>query len=223
MEIIRVPDILVYRGGSLHSLRGQQIVNGGELHTFGNGSGMVKDGKLYVLDGEDYVVRMETGKRSVTLGFKVKDYFTVDWGDGTKYTSLIGDNGISHDYTDDITTHTILLKGSAEAVLSFRCPNIELTILEIAICPELSELQCPDNRLRSLDVSRNVNLNLFTCGYNPELASLNCIDIPADQIEIVNSLPNRTGQNAGNIFLSKIDPGVQDICDAKNWEVNLKT
>lgn len=46
---VEVPDILIARGGQLHSLRGQTVWKGGMGHTFTTGSGVVKNGVLYAL------------------------------------------------------------------------------------------------------------------------------------------------------------------------------
>lgn len=49
MEAVEVPDILIYKNGELYSLRDQKIVKGGQSETFGTGSGIVKNDKLYIL------------------------------------------------------------------------------------------------------------------------------------------------------------------------------
>lgn len=166
MEIIRVPDILVYRGGSLHSLRGQQIVKGGELHTFGNGSGMVKDGKLYVLDREDYVVRMETGKRSVSISMIAKESMTLEWGDGVNEQCNVGANTHTHEYTDIKESHIILIKGTAGALTRLDCGSNQLSSVDVTRCINLAVFSCPLNLLTSLDVSKNIYLEELECPRN---------------------------------------------------------
>lgn len=273
MEVIHVPDIFIYRGGTLRSLRGQYIVKGGELHTFAAGSGIVQGGILYVLDGEDYAVRMVTGKQSVTIGITATEAMTLDWGDGAIETCNTGAASLTHNYSDNIDTHTVLIKGTAGAVTELYCQSNELMELDIAPCTalnilhcgfnnlrvlnvtgntKLTNIVCSDNRLTTLDIACNVELielrcnsnqltrlnvshnirlvNLF-CGnnqissldlsYTTDLTLLNCVNIPADQIYIANSLPDRTGIAAGNLLVSEIMTGVQNICTAKNWAITV--
>ena len=49
METIEVPDILIAKGGQLHSMRDQKVWKNSTGHTFGVGSGVVKNGILYTL------------------------------------------------------------------------------------------------------------------------------------------------------------------------------
>lgn len=234
MEIIRVPDILIYRGGSLHSLREQQIVKGGELHTFGNGSGVVKDGKLYVLDGEDCIVRMVTGKKQVLFGITNLEPITLDWGDGTIDLVPLGNQNVSHDYTD-ISQHKITIKGTVNAIILLACSLIELTELEIKSnvltelqcaqnklksliieqCPELSILDCNNNLLTSLDISKNTELTNLSCGRNQlisldvstnnNLAYISCYINKLNIVTLVNTFPDRSGQRAGQLYINATD------------------
>lgn len=199
MEIVYVPDILVYRGGSLHSLRGQQIVKGGELHTFGSGSGMVKDGKLYVLDEEDYVVRMVTGKRSVSIVAQVSKAMILDWGDGTTDNCWGGANSLTHEYTDNLSDHVILLKGSAEDLTELYCQSNELTMLEVMRCERLSILQCHSNLLTSLNICPNIsyltvadnNLTTLDVSNNEGLTELLCYNNQLTQLDVSSNVALR--------------------------------
>lgn len=196
MEIIHVPDILVYRGSSLHSLRGQQIVKGGELHTFGNGSGLVKDGKLYVLDGEDYVVRMETGKRSVAIGVFTTETVTLDWGDGTREQCYTNTQNCTHEYTDNLITHKILIKGTPSALTELYCQGNDLIILDVMPCSRLNILHCHSNRLTSLNI--NPNISFLSCSNNHltsldvhnnvSLAELTCYSNQLTQLDVSSNV-----------------------------------
>lgn len=167
MEIIHVPDILIYRGGSLHSLRGQHIVKGGELLPFDIGSGIVSGGKLYVLNEEDYVVRMTTGERSVTIGYTVTEVMTINWGDGVSEQCNIGiADVVKHQYTDDIETHVILIKGTVEALTWLYCQNNLLLSLDVTKGKNLKGVECYSNQLTSLDVTHNVYLEYLKCDCN---------------------------------------------------------
>lgn len=194
MEIIRVPDILVFRDGSLYSLRGQSIVKGGELHSFGSGSGVVKDGKLYVLEDEDYVVRMVTGERSVTIEHIVTEVMTIQWGDGTWEQCNIGANTHTHEYTDIKDSHIILIKGTAGALTRLDCGCNQLSSLDVTRCINLVVFSCPLNLLTSLDVSKNIYLEELECPWNLltaldvskniNLTGLFCYDNQLSQLDI---------------------------------------
>lgn len=194
MEIIHVPDILVYRGGSLHSLRGQQIVKGGELLPFDIGSGIVSGGKLYVLNEEDYVVRMVTGKRSVLIGVFTTETVTLDWGDGTREQCNIGSNTHTHEYTDIKDSHIILIKGTAGALTRLDCGSNQLSSVDVTRCTNLASLSCPVNLLTSLDVSKNIYLEELECprnllttldiSQNINLTGLFCYDNQLSQLNI---------------------------------------
>jgi uncharacterized protein (TIGR02145 family) len=55
MEIIEVPDIMIAKNGVWRSLRGGAVAKDG-FKTFDAGSGVYKDGNLYVLDSPDYTL-----------------------------------------------------------------------------------------------------------------------------------------------------------------------
>lgn len=195
MEIIHVPDMFIYRGGSLRSLRGQHIVKGGELLPFDTGSGVVKGGKLYVLD-EDYVVRMVTGKRSVNIGVTATEAMTLDWGDGTSENSVIGAHSLTHEYTDGSTIHTILIQGTAGALAELYCQNNELTELDITKCTALNILHCSSNNLHNLNIAASTGLTNIVCSNN-RLAALD-IDRNVELIELRCNSNQLTRLNVSN-------------------------
>lgn len=251
MEIIRVPDILVFRGGSLHSLRGQSIVNGGELHAFGSGSGVVKDGKLYVLEEEDYVVRMVTGERSVAFKIIAAESMSIEWGDGTRGQYNIGDEMLIHDYTDILASHTIRIKGTGEALTWLYCQNYSLISLDVTNGKNLKGLECYNNHLTRLDVTHNVYLEYLKCDHNQltrldvthnvyldylrcdrnqltafdvssnvELKYLACSNNNLDIVEMLSSLPDRSGKSQGIILCHQEEmASIEELCRVKNWKV----
>lgn len=80
-KVIEVPDIRVYKGGAFHSLRNQKIYKDGAFLTFGAGSGVAKDGDLYVLEDlkeQAPIVEMVTAKRSVSFTVERTSDIEVD-------------------------------------------------------------------------------------------------------------------------------------------------
>lgn len=210
-EIVKVPDIAVYHDGTLHSLRGQKVVKSSELHSFDSGSGMVKAGKLYVLDGEN-VVRMVTGKRSVTIQVHVAEIMTLDWGDGTGEQCYVGVNQLTHEYADNLDSHVILIKGPAKGVTELYCQNNGLTMLDVMQCEILGTLHCHLNLLTRLDLPSNVSLlsvsdnNLTTLDVSnlSGLGKLSCYNNQLTQLDVSSNI-GLTTLHCGNNPLDMLD------------------
>lgn len=167
-EVVRVPDIAVCHGGALHSLRGQGVVKSGSLERFEGGSGVVKEGVLYVLE-DDWIVSMTTTKIEVVLGMKCDEDMTIDWGDG--FAELVGENGLytiyRHTYIEGVTPHRIVLRGKNTALTYFSCSKNNLTALDVSKNVALAHLSChSNNNLTALDVSKNIALTELHCFNN---------------------------------------------------------
>ena len=118
------------------------------------------------------------------------------------------------------------------------CFNNQLTTLDVSKNTALKELNCSDNQLTTLDVSKNTALTWLFCGSNQltaldvskytELRTLNCCGNQIkgkEMTRLVNSLPDRTGKDAGEFTVVQ-EPDLEgNIClksdvaiaESKNW------
>lgn len=166
-EIIKVPDISVFKAGKLQSLRDQKIYKNGVLQNFGTGSGIVKGNVLYVLDAETGpIVTMTTAKQSVSFIVIKTEDIEVDWGDGSPRQK----NVFTHNYGDSVE-HVITVYGSNAALTELWCFSNQLISLDVSRCAALTELWCYSNQLISLDVTRCAALTILECSLN-QLISL---------------------------------------------------
>ena len=96
------------------------------------------------------------------------------------------------------------------------CNNNQLTALDVSKNTALTELYCYNNQLKALDVSRNTALTGLDCSGN---------QIKGEEMtRLVNSLPDRTGKEAGEIVV--VQSGAESnrclksdvaIAKSKNW------
>ena len=103
---------------------------------------------------------------------------TIDWGDGSAIeTHTLGEYGddwhspqytYSHDYSGTFT-RTVTITG--ENITRLECSNNQLTSLDVSKNTLLLELYCEYNQLTSLDISKNVALEELSC-WNNQLTNL---------------------------------------------------
>lgn len=240
-QIIEVPDIAVVKTISgtkqLLSLRDQKFIKEKALVDIGAGSGIKYKGDLYVLKSEKIVPEGELiatfTTRRVDFGFvlwPIND-ITVDWGDG-----VVNKNTFNHTYTDGAQSHDVRIYGDVDNVSDVNCGGEIVTSLDVSNIALLTYLTCHYNKLTSLDVSKNTKLQRLTCytnqltgldvSNNTDLIHLHCADNPfiTDQPALTllaNSLPDRTGKDAGRLQIQNTASAawIKDICDAKNWTI----
>ena len=128
------------------------------------------------------MMTMSTAKSGdVQISMEGVGTINIDWGDGTEIESHVlvpfVDMGgwttsvrteFSHSYTD---THTRTIKIIGENITCLECSNNQLTSLDVSKNNALRNLYCDDNQLTSLDVSKNIALFEFFC-WNNQLKSL---------------------------------------------------
>ena len=126
------------------------------------------------------------------------------------------------------------------ALRGFWCYKNQLTALDVSKNTALQTLNCDDNQLKALDVSKNTVLRGLYCennqlttldvSKNTILIELNC---PGNQIKggemtrLVNSLPDRTGREAGDFTVVQEPDPEGNIClksdvaiaKSKNWNI----
>ena len=104
------------------------------------------------------------------------------------------------------------------ALTSLGCSYNQLTALDVSQNTALTWLYCSDNQLTALDVSKNTALTMLWC-CNNQIKS-------KEMTRLVNSLPDRTGKEAGTFFVVQ-EPALEgNIClksdvaiaKGKNWD-----
>ena len=102
------------------------------------------------------------------------------------------------------------------ALTTLYCFNNQLTALDVSKNTALAELDCSHNQLTTLDVSQNTSLAWFSCSGNQIKG--------AEMTRLVNSLPDLTGKEAGQIVV--VQSGAESnrclksdvaIAKGKNW------
>ena len=103
------------------------------------------------------------------------------------------------------------------ALTELYCDNNQLTALDVSPNTALTELYCDNNQLTALDVSKNTKLERLRCHGN---------QIKGEEMtRLVNSLPDRTGKNAGKFTVVQEPAPEGNIClksdvaiaKGKNW------
>lgn len=99
-----------------------------------------------------------------------------------------------------------------------RCASNQLTSLDLSNLPNLEDLDCSQNNLTSLNVSRNTKLRYLGCGNNP------FINNPGSLASFANSLPDRTGEAQGELYLGNAAAAdaIRPVCISKNWKIIIK-
>ena len=96
---------------------------------------------------------------------------TVDWGDGSeKNTLTLNEDGVLFEHNYKIAkVHSIIVKG--DNIISLDCSDNQLTSLDVSKNTALKELHCSYNQLINLDLRKNIKLESLYCDDN-QLTSL---------------------------------------------------
>ena len=119
---------------------------------------------------------------------------TVDWGDGESEPCAL-DSGVNHLYKTNKTQTIKITKGNIYKITKFHAGgcNNAFTSLSMVDLPELVEVNCNDNKLKSIDLSGLTALKrLILC--NNDLSSINVnhlteliyLDIGKNKLSSVN-------------------------------------
>lgn len=135
-----------------------------------------KDDDTDPLDtGENGVITMTVDEEYVNFEVgtaKVGEIITIDWGDGQtqeyKSVKVVDDeeiwHGIEAEHTySQTSTHAIKVSG---ALTELDCGQNELTSLDVSKCTALTNLECRYNQLTTLDISKCTALTELDCAYN---------------------------------------------------------
>ncbi|MDR2835176.1 MAG: hypothetical protein LBV69_03105 [Bacteroidales bacterium] len=92
--------------------------------------------------------------------------FSVDWGDGEKTFHLLEElsddieNNTSHKYKKK-KNYTVVVESEDYCFLEFDICNTGLSKLDVSEYKSLKFLDCWDNQLTNLDISKNIELFFF--------------------------------------------------------------
>jgi len=117
---------------------------------------------------------MTTTASEVELRLAGEGEVVVDWGDGTPSDKSTLSSTTkywityAHCYSGS-SIHIITIIG--ETIKHLQCPENQLTGLDVSKNPTLEELNCSNNKLANLDISNNPELWRLSCSYN-QLTSL---------------------------------------------------
>ena len=112
---------------------------------------------------------------------------------------------------------TMLDLSKNTALINLDCYNNQLTALNVSQNTALIWLECYNNQLTALDVSKNTKLETLNCHGNQIKGK--------EMTRLVNSLPDRTGKNAGKFTVVQEPAPEGNIClksdvaiaKGKNW------
>ncbi|MCL2290330.1 MAG: T9SS type A sorting domain-containing protein [Bacteroidetes bacterium] len=120
--------------------------------------------------------------------------FIVHWGDGTIQTT----DRPYHSYANtDNYTVTVIGRSAGSVFQSFRCPDAQISTLDVSKAPSLTDLYCNNNQISTLDVSNNTALRFLYCNNNQlsnldisnnkALAYLDCNNNQLSSLDISNN------------------------------------
>lgn len=123
------------------------------------------------------IITMTTKKTEVTVWIYGTGRAQISWGDGKSETFEFEgskdfwgyyQNRIKYTYSDS-SAHTITIEG--DFISSLNCTDNDLTDLDVTKSKDLKSLNCSSNQLTNLDLSKNSRLWELNCARN-QLAKL---------------------------------------------------
>jgi len=150
------------------------------------------------------IITMTTNKSgNVKIYLSGNPEVVIDWGDGTTQSEtlpLLSDNSnfggeFEHSYSNT-TPRTITITGST--LFCLQCDDNQLMSIDVSRCPVLMSLVCRKNQLTNLDVSKNPVLRKIDCSIN-QLTGLDVSKNPV--LEKVNCSINQFTEDALRSFI----------------------
>ena len=123
------------------------------------------------------VMTMTTTSDKVRVLMAGSGAVTIDYGDGTIKKGTLSDDYNKIDVDDDVYNHTYSGMGTrtiaitGENITILNCKDNQLTSLDVSKNTTLKFLFCEGNQLTNLDVSKNIALAYLIC-LNNQLTSL---------------------------------------------------
>ena len=164
------------------------------------------------------VITFKTSKK-IGESVKLKMSYT---GDAPTLRGLTGTPKIGTEVIYTLTSQTVTIQGD---VTWLYCNGNQLTDLDVSKNTALTSLGCAYNHLTALDVSQNTSLTTLYCSKNQLTAldvskntALTTLACSGNQVKgeemtrLVNSLPDRTGKEAGTFTVVQ-EPDLEgNIC-----------
>ena len=186
--------------------------------------------ELYCPDNQLTALDVSKNTALTSLSCPDNQLTTLDLSQNTELTLL-------YCYTNQLTALDV---SKNTALIWLDCYNNQLKALDVSKNTALTALGCFDNQLTALDVSKNTALTRLYCynnqlkaldvskNKNTKLSILNCSDnqIKGEEMtRLVNSLPDRTGKDAGRFIVVQEPAPDGNIClqsdvaiaKGKNW------
>jgi Leucine-rich repeat (LRR) protein len=115
------------------------------------------------------IVEFTTTSKHIWISTSSKA-MTIDWGDGQtdSYTSTAYTTKLTHQYVNN-DLHRVRI--NADRLTELECANNLLSSLDVSRNTALTRLECHNNGLTALDVSKNTALMRLKC-YNNQLTAL---------------------------------------------------
>ncbi len=188
-------------------------------------SGVLRDGSTNVItfttakaDGEKITLNMDYTGAAPTLSGLTGTPESGKWITYTLTSQTVTITGDVTDFTCPNNQLTTLDVSQNTALEYLWCTDNQLTTLDVSQNIALTGLYCYNNQLTALDVSKNTALTVLDC-YNNQLTALDVsqntsliwFSCTGNQIKgeemtrLVNSLPDRTGKEAGEIVVVQSD------------------
>ena len=113
-------------------------------------------------------MRLITNKNgNVSMDITGTGKVTIDWGDGTtpQEISLSGKINQQHTYSNVNQNNKDIII-TCTNITNLDCSNNQITSMDVSENTALTQLACNRNNLTSLDVSKNTNLKFLDCSEN---------------------------------------------------------
>lgn len=174
-------------------------------------------------DGEDEcVLDLKTAGSAISFYVGTSDAesgsIKVDFGGGTVKDYEIGKKDTIQ-IEGEVSDGSVKVYGSRTLIRFLYCPSSRITNLNVSNCENLEVLNCMDNGLSVLDLTKNSKLYYLDCGHNyvlseldvthnPDLYYLDCQDNDISSLDITKNegliwLYAQTNTKLGNIDFSK--------------------
>lgn len=174
--------------------------------------------KGWTLDYKPTTITMETSKISVVIVLKGSGSALIDWGDGTdksNYALSSSDSDCTHVYSSS-ALRTITLTGTAITYMD--CSDNKLTSLNVTKNSSLTTLHCYSNSFTSLSVEGLTNLTYLDCRVD---------NLNTDALDGLFGSLNSTVTSGVTKYLHILgNPGLNfckiDVATRKGWTLDYK-
>ncbi len=167
-----------YQNGAWNHLNGQKIYSGSQWQVLRSNDMVYLNGTWHDIGDMRYWM---TTSKSGTFSMRItgdSPAVLIDWGDGTIQSYNIQSHQhteITHKYASGFKSvkYICIKESEMNQITELDCSNNELTALDVSKNTGLKSLYCRNNQLTTLDVSKNTALRIFW----PDINQLTLLDI----------------------------------------------